>query len=242
MAQQEQSKVILFEGSDPDMAKANEQARSTFKYLWREIAWERRRIVPGFNLIAVKLAFTDGTNVEHMWVGDVDFDGEHLSGELLNAPNWLENVEQGDHIEALLTERLGDWMAAGYDGVHGAYTVNLMRARMSPDERAAHDGAWGLEFGDPEQITLPPTGNHHPMALNMGESLMNFLKENPDEVHAQDEAGWTMLHREALAGNANVVEILLQHGANPKAVTGKGQTPLDLARALDWPQVVKLLA
>lgn len=29
-------------------------------------------------------------------------------------------------------------------------------ARMSADERRAHDKAWGLDFGDPTQIELVP--------------------------------------------------------------------------------------
>ena len=42
-----ESQVFLFPNGDPKMQGAYEQARATFRYLWREIAWERRRIIPG---------------------------------------------------------------------------------------------------------------------------------------------------------------------------------------------------
>ena len=34
----------MFDNSDPEMQGAYEKARATFRYFWREVAWERRRI------------------------------------------------------------------------------------------------------------------------------------------------------------------------------------------------------
>ena len=41
----------------PEMIDAFKQARSTFKYFWRELWWERRRIVPALNLPVLKQRF-----------------------------------------------------------------------------------------------------------------------------------------------------------------------------------------
>src|SRR6185312_5536271 len=90
---------------DSGMQVANQAARSTFRYFWRELAWERRRIVPALDLACVKAPFSDDENavrvkdqpeVEQMWLGEIDFDGQFVSGTLLNAPNWLKSVKQGD--------------------------------------------------------------------------------------------------------------------------------------------------
>jgi hypothetical protein len=40
----------MFDDSDPEMQRAYESARATFRFFWRELAWERRRIVPALDL------------------------------------------------------------------------------------------------------------------------------------------------------------------------------------------------
>ncbi len=108
---------------------------------------------------------------------------------------------------------------------------------MSEQERAGHDAAWDLEFGNPELVALPPAGDEHPMALNMLPSLRQFLRQNPAEASQLGEDGLGMLHREALAGNNCIVAALLAHGVPFNARTRTGKTALSLARVLGWPKV-----
>ena len=221
------SPVFGFDHTDPAMAQAEKNAQSTFKYFWRELTWEYRRIIPGLSLAAVKSAYSDNPSdpnspVEHMWANEVFFDGVHISGTLINQPNQLSSVKQGDPIEFPF-EQLGDWMYSYDDRVFGAYSVNLIRSKMSSGERRAHDKAWGLDFGDPNQITLigsPSIGQKkpglfqrmfggkpepesvdlnadHPMSINLGPSLVEAIKENPAFLDP-DEKGWTALHSMAL--------------------------------------------
>ena len=252
MSGQSSSPVFLFDNDDPEMQKAYDQARASFRYFWRECAWEQRRIVPGLDLACVKAPFadpgaTDSSQVEQMWVDDVDYDGTRVEGTLLNAPNWLTSVSQGDRLQLPC---ITDWMYAIHGRVYGAFTVNLIRSRMSPDECAQHDEAWGLDFGDPRVIeVIPPPADgapvdlnaDHPMSINMGESLQQHLAANPHEVQQADDRGWTMLHQLALAGSTTGVTVLLAHGADPNAVTGHGLRPLHLANVLGWTQVAQIL-
>ncbi len=64
------SPVFYAPGADPAILAASERARATFKYLWRELTWEYRRIIPALELAAVKAAFGDEgghpDEVEHM--------------------------------------------------------------------------------------------------------------------------------------------------------------------------------
>ena len=238
----------MFSGDDEEMVQASLRAQETFRYLWREVDWERRRIVPALDLACVKAPFSDGeldgeSRVEHMWVSDLDFDGALIHGTLINSPDWLKSVSEGDPIRLPL-EHLGDWMYASRGRVYGAYTVNLMRSRMSPEERAGHDEAWGLEFGDPAQIQVAPEGypeTDHPMSVNMRESLEQDLAQDAQAFFEPDEEGWTLLHRLALSGSLSCVEALLAHGADRKAKTKSGLTPLDLAKCLQWTEVAALL-
>src|ERR687891_2755598 len=50
--------VFMFDGEDPEMREACEAAQRSFKYFWRELSWEQRRIVPGLDMAMVKLPFT----------------------------------------------------------------------------------------------------------------------------------------------------------------------------------------
>jgi uncharacterized protein YegJ (DUF2314 family) len=231
--------VFFASGDDEEMARASALARRTFRYFWRELSWERRRIVPAFDSACVKLPFEGSGKVEHMWIDRVDFDGQNVSGVLLNEPNEPGSVHRGDRVEGPLAS-LGDWMLAG-DTVLGAFTVRVLRSRMSAKEREDHDSAWGLPFGDAAEISVPSPGDDHPMALNMDAKYREGLAASPGELHRPDERGFTLLHREALAGNANIVAILLEHGAKPDAVTKDGRTPLSLARSLGWTRVEALL-
>lgn len=238
--QESQAPIFYLNGDDADQAQAMGAARQNFRTFWRELSWEQRRIVPGFDLVVVKIAFSQGSDVEHMWVEDVDFDGETVSGTLLNSPHHLTNLAEGDDVQAPLA-RLSDWMMASEREVLGGFTVQAMRAGMSEEDRSAHDDAWGLDFGDPREVALPPDGNDHPMAVNMADKLEEQLKEDAKPFLEVDPDGWTMLHREALAGNRNIVGILLDHGADLRATTPDGKTPLALAKTLDWQAVVQLL-
>jgi uncharacterized protein len=107
----------MSEGSDPEMQRAFENARSTFRYFWREVALEQRRIVPALDLACVKAPFADesqkedhaGTpEAEQMWIEQVDFDGRFVSGVLLNDPFRLKTMKKGDAIRLPL-DQISDW-------------------------------------------------------------------------------------------------------------------------------------
>ncbi|MBZ0112131.1 MAG: DUF2314 domain-containing protein [Thermoanaerobaculia bacterium] len=254
--------IHLFDPSDPEMERARERARETFKYLLRELSWEQRRIVPALDFAAVKLPFPNDNPtesqppVEHMWVGDVECDGDLIVGTLLNSPQWITEASQGDVVEAEL-EELSDWMFAVDGQVYGGFTVNLIRSSMSLEERREHDEAWGLDFGDPEDISLVPTSldegksdraaaearalADHPMSLNMVDTLRQMLTDSPEMALERDGDGWMMLHHEALAGNRNIVRVLLEFGADPEARTPNGYTARELADRIGWSEVVRLL-
>ena len=227
----------VYYSKNPEVALAGQRARETFKYFWRELSWEWRRIVPAFDLVSVKAAFAEGGNVEHMWIAEIAFDGDVVRGVLLNEPDALGNIHEGDAVEIPFGERISDWMLTGSGRVLGGYSVQVLRSGMKAGERKAHDDAWGLDFGDPDHVSEPPDGEDHPMALNMADSFTKFLREHPKEIGAVDAAGATMLHREALAGNAVVVKTLLAHGASVDARDRAGRTPLALARRMGWPAI-----
>ena len=241
------SPVYFADAADPEMNAAMERARASFKYFWRELTWEYRRIVPALELAAIKAAFADDDSgpedVEHMWLSDVAFDGDALSATLLNEPNHLKSIRGGDRV-TLSLDRLEDWMYAMRGRVYGGHTVQAMRARMAPDERRGHDGAWGLEFGDPAAVMLVPDwsaraqpgllgrmfgakaihaatdpDDEHPMSEAMATKLGEQIARDPRAwCESTDEHGLTTLHSLALGGSAACVKILLEHIARRAAI------------------------
>ncbi|HEX5222855.1 MAG TPA: DUF2314 domain-containing protein [Verrucomicrobiae bacterium] len=252
MSEETTNPILWFDNGDPEMQEAYERARSTFRLLWRELSWERRRIIPALDLACVKTMFADkpleecgsDDQVEQMWLDEIEFDGRLITGKLLNQPHQLESVKQGERY-TFAFERLTDWMYAISSKVYGAYTVNLMRSRMSLAERQAHDESWGFSFGEPGNVLLSPEDSadvEHPMSINMVSSLDDYLKKHPDVINQPDDRGWTFLHHQSLAGNALVVEALLKRGADRTLETNDGDLAIDLARLLGWKRVVSLLA
>ena len=241
---------IFYTQESPEMLAAFERAQSTFKYLWRELSWERRRIVPALNFAFVKFAFAENDPssgkpiTEFMWLSDIGFDGVMVKATLDNEPGQLTSVKLGDIIERPLDE-VCDWMFATQGKVYGGFTIQVLRAQMDEKTRQEHDQAWGLNFGDPGNILLayqqedhPENLIEHPMSINMRDSFANFLAEHPGEATHTDEAGYTMLHREAIAGNRTIVEVLLQNGADKNAKTNNGYTALDFAKRLEWEHLI----
>ena len=248
----ESEPVFYADGEDEAMLKAFEQARKSFRYFWRELYWERLRIAPTLSFACVKVAFSQelngSTEVEHMWLNDVYFDGERVCGVLVNNPNVLSNVKNGEQVSVPL-EQISDWMFAIEGKTYGGFSVQAMRKAMSQSERAEHDEAWGLNFGDPDVVLVtyeqqehPQNLTEHPMSVNTKKNFEEFLRGYPDEIARTDDEGYTMLHHEAIAGNLTRVELLLAKGADKNAKNIHGKTALDYARALGWDHVAKALS
>jgi uncharacterized protein YegJ (DUF2314 family) len=247
------SKQIYNAENDAKMQQAIAKARETFKYFWREQSWEFNRIVPALNLAIVKVAFTQGdtptgSETEYMWIGDVDFDGVTVRGTLMNEPAYLTNIKSGDAV-AVPTEEICDWMFAISGRAYGGFTIHAIRETLNKSERAEHDAAWGLNFGDSSNVLVaceqekhPENLIEHPMSGNMKDGLVKFLQEQPENIKSADASGYTMLHRQVIAGNKACAEVLINAGADINAETADGHTPLDFARKLAWEHIIPILS
>jgi len=244
---------VIFVEQDKLMEEAGLKARQTFKYFWRELYWEGRRIIKGLDLAIVKFSFAqefEGQEelvVEHMWVNNISFDGETVSGDLMNAPHQLSSVAVGDRVRRNLSET-GDWMFVIQGKTYGGFTIQAMRSMMSAKEKKAHDSAWGLDFGDVNHVLLvnqqdehPENLIEHPMCINMAEKVREFLQQYPDQITEVDEDGLTMLHREAIAGNKSNVQILLEAKADLNKTSKSGKTALAYAQMMEWEHLFEVL-
>lgn len=237
--------VMWAEENDREIFKASTLARKTFRFFWREVAWERRRIVPAYDLVVLKFAFIGpakggGQAVEFMWVDEVGFDGRFVEGRLINAPLQLKGLRKGARV-SLEFDQLADWMLARDGRPEGGFTVRVLRKHLTAKERAAHDSGWGLSFGgrlDPRRFSC---ATPHPMEANAAKAFEAQLRAGTLKPNAKGKDGWAPLHHFALAGAKRVVQVLLEHGADPFAETPEGLRPADLSDALSWKDVSRLL-
>ena len=245
MASGDDKSQVFYADDDAVMRRATEQARKTFRYFWREMTWEYRRIIPACALAAVKAPFADpgSTHVEQMWVSNVAFDGRTIRGTLVNEPNTLRSLSEGS-VVTLSIEQLSDWLYTLEDKAYGGFTVQVIRAGMSAADRAAHDDAWGYDFGPPDRVRFAPfpPDDEHPMSENAAPGLKDaILAEGSRAWFEPGNDGLSTLHSLALGGSEACVRVLLDCGADRRLKTRDGRTALELARVMGWPRVVALL-
>lgn len=70
-------------------------------------------------------------------------------------------------------------------------------------------------------ITLTTQNARHAAAYGLVDEVKHHLQEQ--DVHDSDENGWTSMHEAARAGHLEVVQTLVEHGANVDARTGTQQ-------------------
>ncbi|MCD8535819.1 MAG: DUF2314 domain-containing protein [Verrucomicrobia bacterium] len=84
-------------------------------------------------------------NGEHMWIEPISRDVNSITGKLLSIPEWIDYVEAGD-VVTVTVEDVTDWLYVEGGMAKGAVTVNLLRSRMTLDERRAHDEQYPFRF------------------------------------------------------------------------------------------------
>ena len=235
--------IKMSSNDDAEMEAASDRAKQTFKYFWRELTWEYRRVVPGCVIKTVKVGLPtglsghEGPSHEHVWIKGVTFDGLRIRGALDSEPRWAKNV--GGRIEVPF-EQLSDWIYSRDLEIFGGFTVRLLRSRMKPEDQAAHDEAWGVDFRGPPRVAPGNPDDEHPMSENMAPVYRKQLAGDRTPALVVSN-GWTQLHHFALGGSHAVVDALLNAGADPRATTPDGRTARDLAASMGWPRVVARL-
>ncbi|MCC6697008.1 MAG: ankyrin repeat domain-containing protein [Candidatus Hydrogenedentes bacterium] len=79
--------------------------------------------------------------------------------------------------------------------------------------------------GDPESVLAEA------IAKGDLQTVQSVLDSNPDALYSVDMMGQTPLHYAARTNNKEIIELLLEKGADPGIMNDEGVTPADTARA-----------
>ena len=95
----------------------------------------------------VKVYFEDKNTDrgEHMRVFVTSIAGTNFEGILTSPPGRLTSMSQGDEVE-FTTDDVSDWMFPRDGKAVGAYTVRVIRERLSPEQRIQHDQGYPFSF------------------------------------------------------------------------------------------------
>ncbi|KUJ61969.1 hypothetical protein AR687_10450 [Flavobacteriaceae bacterium CRH] len=94
---------------------------------------------------ALKVQFQNSTDVEHMWIGEIEYNDGKYSGILTNEPEYITEYKMGDKIN-IDNSKISDWMYIENGKLVGGFTIKVLRNRMNEDERKQFDEESGMQI------------------------------------------------------------------------------------------------
>ena len=137
---------------DPELLAAIDQARATFPEFLAEANADLRRAIPTLDDVLIKIyaSAPEAPDAgEHLWARYIGPDTRHpgrFRGLMLSSPQKVAGtVSKGDTVN-LSIKSLSDWLYVKDGKAYGAFTVRVLRSRMSPAEVKEHDAAYPFSF------------------------------------------------------------------------------------------------
>jgi uncharacterized protein YegJ (DUF2314 family) len=132
--------VAPVRSEDPEMMAAIQQARDSF----RKFLNAYMSPTPKQSAFLVKIAFVKGSDVEHIWLADLDLAGAKPTGVIADTPI-RKDLRFKQRVEIDFTY-LSDWMYIEDGKLVGGFTTRLLRNRMSSEERKKLDAMSAYRF------------------------------------------------------------------------------------------------
>ncbi len=126
---------------DPELNAAMEKARASFQEF---LTTSQDPDTMGAGFLA-KVRVTEGDVSEDLWINGVRPEEEGYSGIVNESPMKLKDLEAFEEIRFTLNQ-VSDWQYFAEEKIVGAYTTQVMRSRMSEEERAEHDAMYPFPF------------------------------------------------------------------------------------------------
>lgn len=132
--------VTPVRSEDAEMRAAIQRARDSFKKFLDAFMAP----APKQGAFLVKIAFVKDSEVEHIWLADLDLVSAKPTGVIANPPI-RKDLKFKQRVEFDFTY-LSDWMYVEDGKLVGGFTTRLLRSRMSPEERKRSDAESPYRF------------------------------------------------------------------------------------------------
>jgi len=86
----------------------------------------------------VKKPFVQGSDVEHIWLSDVQFTGSRFQGRVDNAPRKIHGLKVGQLVSVNPNE-ISDWVYLDNGKLVGGYTIRAHYNELTPDQKKEFD-------------------------------------------------------------------------------------------------------
>jgi len=88
-----------------------------------------------------------------------------------------------------------------------------------------------------DSFSTGSTAAHEAASTGDLDILMDLIEQFEDLIRAKDENGWEPLHEGIRSGHLDVVELLIQKGANinERTLDGEGDSPLRISLDVNGP-------
>jgi ankyrin repeat protein len=162
------------------------------------------------------------------------------------------NADGGYYVRPLVAALAGEHFQTADLLHHNGADLDVRgRDGTNPLHGAAHSGnlevVWKLIEYDPAYINVRSVDGWTPLLFategrnSEDGSVARLLLERGADVNAQNQLGWTPLHRASFFGALEVVRLLLEHGADIEPKENDGKTALQVAAEEGHDDVVELL-
>ena len=128
-----QGDAAMYTVKDDDMQleHATRHARRTVG----EFITALRSPQPGqHDFLVKKLFISKDGHAEHIWLADVKFTGNRFVGSVDNKPNAIPGLKVGAQA-SVNPDEITDWSYVDNGKLVGGYTIRVLYAEMSPEER-----------------------------------------------------------------------------------------------------------
>jgi uncharacterized protein YegJ (DUF2314 family) len=86
----------------------------------------------------VKKPFVQGSDVEHIWLSDVQFTGSRFQGRVDNTPQKIRGLKMGQLVSVNPNE-ISDWVYIDNGKLVGGYTIRAHYDELTPDQKKEFD-------------------------------------------------------------------------------------------------------
>lgn len=145
----EQGNVIQVANDDAAMNAAIQRAQDTLPQFIDALQYPNSPDL--YFSIKVEYPYGSGNAAEHLWVGNLAYNGGRFTGLMANEPVYIDNVQMGDSV-VVDPKDVSDWMIVDGEQFYGGFSIYVLRATMTDSEREKFDAESGLVFGDEPRL------------------------------------------------------------------------------------------